>query len=57
MHTVRSLLSKIEKIEADQPERDTVYCWINRGDDHDQKVADMKAKHPSKKILSVDWLS
>lgn len=56
MHTIRSLLSKIEKIESDIADKGTIYCWINAGDDHDEKVAAMKARHPDKEIFSIGWL-
>ena len=60
MNTIRSLLSKIKKIEANQSEKLTMYCFAecNETDKQlQQRVDVMRSESPEHEVVGARWQS
>ena len=58
MHTIRSLLSKIEKIESNKPDKQTMYCFADNSDSdeqHQKRVDVMQAEYPERDVVGIRW--
>ena len=58
MHTLRSLLSKLEKIESDKPEKLTMYCFAENTHSDEQlqqRVDDVQADNPERNVVGIRW--